>query len=211
MIVRLTGSVIEVTEDSAVIDRDGIARAIQVPGYALGELTACRGRQVTLHTLEYIEGGHGVGNLIPRLIGFLHAEDRDFFVLFTTVKNVGTRKALKALTEPVRKVATWIEAGDTRALAQLPGIGKRAAEMIVAELKGKLTAFAVGEATTAPTADAARFTEDQQIALQLLLDWGDGRQEAEHWLHRAAQLYPDLESPEDWVRVAYRVKTGMEG
>ena len=142
MIVRLRGQLSEVGENSAVLDRDGIAYEVLVPSYAVQELSACRGQDVTLHTLEYLEGGAAGGNLTPRIIGFLHPEDRAFFRQFITVKGVGVRKGLRALDAPVARIAAHIESGDTIALALLPGIGKRMAETIVAELRGKVTAHA---------------------------------------------------------------------
>ena len=113
MIVRLSGTLIEVAEDSVVVEREGVAREILVPRYAVGELAAHRGRQVTLHTMEFYEGNQASGHLVPRILGFLHEEDRLFFSRFVNVKGIGPRKALKALAEPVRRIATWIESGET--------------------------------------------------------------------------------------------------
>lgn len=211
MIVRLTGTLIGITEESAVIERDGVAREVLVPGYALGELTACRGLEVSVHTLEFIEANQSGGNMTPRLVGFLHPEDRAFFRRFISVKGIGARKAMKALAEPVRKIATWIEQGDCKALATLPGVGRRAAEMIVAELKGKLEGLALGGEAAEAAVDTARFTAAQRDALELLIVWGDSRPDAERWLERAAQLHPDLGTAEEWVKAAYRIKTGAEG
>ena len=211
MIVRLTGTLLEVTEESAVIERDGVGREVLVPGYAIGELTARRGMEVTVHTLEFLEGNQTGGNLTPRLVGFLHREDRVFFTRFISVKGIGARKALKALAEPTRKVATWIEQGDRKSLATLPGIGKRAAEMIVAELQGKLEGLAIGGAASESESASARLTTDQRDALEILLAWGDARADAECWLERAAQLHPELDAADEWVKAAYRIKTGAEG
>lgn len=211
MIVRLTGTVFDVTEESAVIERDGVGREVLVPGYAIGELTASRGMEVTVHTLEFLEGNQTGGNLIPRLVGFLHREDRVFFNRFISVKGIGARKALKALAEPMRKVATWIEQGDRKSLATLPGIGKRAAEMIIAELQGKLEGLAIGGTETEPGTAPARLTAAQRDALEILLAWGDARVDAERWLERAAQLHPELDAADEWVKAAYRIKTGAEG
>ena len=212
MIVRLTGTVGDVTEESVVIERDGVGREVLVPGYAIGELTAVRGRQVTLHTMQYLEGSATGGNLIPRLVGFLYPEDRDFFKQFTSVKGIGARKALRALTEPVRRVAMWIEQADVSALRSLPGVGSRAAEMIVAELKGKLDQLAVGGgADVDARSDRARFTAAQRDALEVLIALGDARADAQRWIERAAQLHPDIGEPDEWVKAAYRVRSGVEG
>jgi Holliday junction DNA helicase RuvA len=209
MIVRLTGTVIEVADDAVVLERDGIAREVLTPHYAVGELAACRGRQVTLHTLEFLEGNAATGgHLTPRLLGFLRVEDRDFFKRFVSVKGIGFRKALKALAEPVGRIAGWIEQGDRKGLACLPGIGARAADLIVAELKGKMNDLALGGEALAGI--DTRWSTAQRDALEVMLALGDPRNEAVRWLERAAQLHPDIDSADDWVRAAYRIKTGVE-
>lgn len=208
MIVRITGSLVEVGTDSVVVERDGIAREVLTPQYAVGELAACRGRQITLHTLEFLEGNAAGGHLTPRLLGFLHAEDRAFFTRFVSVKGIGFRKALKALTEPVVRVAGWIEQADRKGLVRLPGIGARAADLIIAELKGKMSDWALGEQDRAE--ELAAWSDAQRDALEILLAWGDGRGDAQRWLARAAQLYPDIDSADEWVRAAYKVKAGVE-
>lgn len=210
MIVRLTGTLVEVSEDAVVIERDGVAREVLVPQFAVGELAAHRGQQVTLHTVEFYEGNNASGQLTPRILGFLHKEDRGFFSRFLEVKGIGPRKALKALAQPVRQIASWIETGDAKAMARLPGIGARAAEMIVATLKGKVSDLAVGELANA-NKDVAALSGPQRDALEILVAWGDPRTEAQKWIERAAQIHPQIGSADEWVRVAYRVKSGAEG
>ncbi len=210
MIVRLTGMLVDVFEETIVIERDGVAREVLVPQFAVSELAACRGREVTIHTLELFEGNQASGHLVPRILGFCHPEDKLFFTRFVGVKGIGPRKALKALSEPVRRIATWIESGDAKALTRLPGIGKRAAELIIASLKGKLSDLALpGEGE--PAQQSVSLTPTQHDALEVLVAWGDPRVDAQRWLERAAQLHPDTDAPDEWVRAAYRVKTGAEG
>jgi holliday junction DNA helicase RuvA len=210
MIVRLTGALVEVTEEAAIIERDGVAREVLVPRFSVGELAAYRGQQVTLHTVEFYEGNQTSGQLTPRILGFLHKEDRLFFSRFVGVKGIGPRKALKALAQPVRRIASWIETSDTKSMATLPGVGPRAAEMIVATLKGKVSDLAIGEITSG-SKDVAELSRPQRDALEVLVAWGDPRSEAEKWIERAGQLHPDTDSADEWVRVAYRVKSGVEG
>lgn len=208
VIVRITGTLAEIEPEAAIVERDGLAREVLVPQYALGELAACRGRQVTLHTFEFLEGNPSSGHLTPRLLGFLHEPDRDFFKRFVSVKGIGFRKALKALAEPVVRIAGWIHEGDRKSLARLPGIGPRAADLIIAELKGKMDPFALGGA--APAEELAGWSDAQRAALEVMVSLGDPRSDAQRWLQRAAQLHPDIDSPDDWMRAAYRVKTGVE-
>ena len=209
MIVRLTGTLLEVGEESIVVDRDGESREVQIPAYSIGELAVYRGQTVTLHTTEFYEGNHASGHLVPRMLGFLHAEDRIFFSRFIGVKGIGPRKALKALSEPVRRIATWIQAGDVKALAKLPGIGTRAAELIVASLKGKMDDLAFPDEGS-QAAEVVKLSQAQRDALEILVAWGDPRGESERWLQRAIQLHPDVGSADEWVRAAYRVKSGVE-
>jgi len=210
MIVRFTGTLVEVSEDAIIVEREGIARELLVPRFAIGELAAHRGQLVTLHTIQFYEGNHASGHLVPRLLGFLHREDREFFERFVSVKGIGPRKALKALAEPVRRIAAWIESGDGKALARLPGIGNRAAELVIATLRGKMSDLAGGEAPAMP-GRAAQLSAAQRDALEVLVAWGDPRGDAERWIERAAQLQPELKSPDEWVRMAYKVKTGVVG
>ncbi len=209
MIVRISGIVSEIDPHAVTIERDGVAHEILIPGYAVGELAASRGRTVTLHTLEFFEGSANTGHFVPRIVGFMHKEDRAFFNRFVGVKGFGPRKALKALSEPMTRIAGWITAGDTKALTSLPGIGARAASMIVAELRGKIDEFATGTVQVAVPAQVA-LSDSQQDALEVMVAWGDNRSEVERWMARSAQLHPDIGSAEEWVRACYKLKAGSE-
>jgi len=211
VIVRFTGTLIDVAEESVVVERDGLAREVLVPPFAISELAAYRGREITLHTVEFYEGNQASGQLVPRLLGFLHTEDRLFFSRFINVKGIGPRKALKALAEPVRRIASWIESGDDKALTHLPGIGARAAQLIVASLRGKMDDLALAGESDPTEGDAVRLTQAQRDALEVLIAWGDSRADARRWLERAIQLHPEVGATDEWVRSAYRVKMGVEG
>lgn len=210
MIVRIRGTLIDVADESAIVEREGIAREVLVPNYAMGELAACVGRSVTFYTFEFLEGNPAMGQLMPRMVGFLRPQERVFFTRFVNVKGIGHRRALRALAEPAARVATWIEEADAKALTRLPGIGPRAAEMIIATLKGKMDDLALPSMNDRQKV-AAVLSDAQRDALEVLVAWGDARNDAEGLLERAMQLHPNLQSADDWVRVAYRVKTGVEG
>lgn len=210
MIVRFTGTLVDVAEDSVVMERDGVAREVLTPAYAITSLAAQRGREVTLHTLEFYESNQATGHLVPRLIGFVEPEDKLFYQRFIGVKGIGARKALKALAEPIGLIAGHIESGDAKALARLPGIGRRAAELMIAQLKGKVGEFAFSSARR-EAVESTVWTDAQRCAVDVLVAWGDTREDAERWLARAGELHPEIDQTDEWVRAAYRVKTGMEG
>jgi Holliday junction DNA helicase RuvA len=208
MISRLAGILADVHEDTVLVDRDGVGFEVLVPRYAVAELASVRGRRVTLYTLAFLEGNPGGGNLIPRLVGFPHPEDKLFFNRFVTVKGMGIRKALKALAEPVATVAAAVEQGDAKALSRLPGIGARLADQMVAELRGKLEQFAVG-AGEAPVEQT--WSPAQRDALDVLAALGEKPVEARRWLIRAAELQPEIAAADEWVKAAYRAKAAAEG
>lgn len=211
MRIRLRGTLTDVTDAAVVLEREDAAFEVLVPAYALGELGAVRGQSILLHTMEYYEGNAAGGNLIPRIVGFLDADDRAFFECFITVKGIGVRKGLKALTEPTGRIACHIESADAAALSRLPGIGKRTAEQIIVELRGKVQKFALsGGVKGAGTPAPSKLSRAQQDALELLVLWGDSRADAMRWLSRVAELQSDLKEVEAWVKAAYRIKAGQE-
>ena len=151
MISALTGELRRVDENRVHVQVGAILYELLVPAADLTELQVNLGEAVTFHTIFYLEGDAARGNLEPRLIGFLRPEDRKFFNRFTTVKGIGPKTALRALSVPVGEIAHAIETKDNRFLVQLDGIGKRTAELIIAELSGKVKEFAL-----APTGKGGR-------------------------------------------------------
>ncbi len=206
MIRRITGRLAALANGVAVIEVGGFAYEVLVPACAESALERRRGAEASLETIQYIEGNPNMGNLVPRLIGFSDPADREFFLEFVKVKNVGPRKALRAMVVSAAALASAIENGDERALSELPEIGKRTAAQIIAQLRGKLERFAIGAPAAAPAAPS--LSDAQLVALDVLTRWGDRPADAERWLRRAADLHPELSQPEEWVRAAYRIKQG---
>src|SRR3954447_20754061 len=143
MISSLTGQLQRVDEDRVHLRVGPMVYEALVPASDVPLLQAGVGEEMTFHTIFYLEGDASGGSLEPRLVGFLRPDDKRFFEKFITVKGIGPKKALKALVHPAGEVAQAIESKDTRSLVGLPQIGKRMAELIVAELAGKVAEFAV--------------------------------------------------------------------
>jgi len=168
------------------------------------QLRSQMGQDVFLHTLCYLEGDPNRGNLEPRLIGFRRTSEKKFFELFTTVNGIGPRKALKCLIQPIEQVAHAIESGNTRFLVELPQIGKRMAETIIATLSGKMAAF-----LAAPVIEvrAVRRSSEDEAAIALVCgpQIGLRRLEAENLLERAKQTDSKLSRAEDLVPVMLKL------
>lgn len=208
MIVRISGRLATVGEGSAVVEAGALAYELLVPGSAQIELLQRVGDEVTLHTHQYLEGNPAQSHLMPRLLGFLSADERAFFLAFITVRGVGMRKALRAMAVPAHQIAAAIRADDQRALTQLPEIGKKMAAEIVATLQDRLDAFVSQANVAAPSTPARRLSETQRLAIDILIQWGDRRGDAERLVQAAVEAEPNLATPEDIVRTAYRLKAG---
>src|SRR3954452_8937448 len=129
MISALSGELRRVDEDRVHVQAGPMLLELLVPAVDLIELQASVGQEMTFHTILYLQGDSSGGNIEPRLIGFLRADDKRFFQKFITVKGIGPKTALRAFTVPVGEIAQAIEAKDDRFLKQLEGVGKRTAEM----------------------------------------------------------------------------------
>ena len=153
MITRMTGTLTRVADDEARVEVGPLEYQVLVPEAVRRQMQMHVGREVTLHTTEYLEGNPGGNRFVPRRIGFLHESELDFFELFCTVEKIGVKKALKALSRGVKDIADAISRQDTKWLSTLPGIGAATAEQIVTTLKRKVTPFLMASAP--PAADPA--------------------------------------------------------
>ena len=150
MISKISGKLLTIEQDVATLAIEAFEYAVLVPEFARRQLQYQRGQQVSLHTIQYLEGNPTQGKLTPRLIGFLNVAEREFFELFCSVDGVGMRKALRAMIRPVAEVAAMIEEQDAKGLSTLPGIGPATAERIIAKLRRKVPKFALLIARRAP-------------------------------------------------------------
>lgn len=199
MIAALTGQLVRVVEPHVYVQVGPLLYELLVPAADIEAHQAAVGQaDFTLYTLMYIEGDPNRGNLEPRLLGFTRADDKKFFELFTEVKGIGPRKALKALTASVGEIAGAIESRDVRFLSKLDGIGKRTADLIVAQLAGKAGRFAGADALPprAAAAPASRHSQAEEDAIALIVSGGERRGEAEQLLARAKQRNPALVTTE---------------
>ena len=207
MIARIEGTLVSLEAETAMVQVGPLAYELMLPGYCINALSGQLGAEVTLCTMEYYEGTLGGGNLIPRMVGFLDAAERAFFTKFVSVKGMGIKKGLRALSMPIANIADAIEGGDEKMLMSLPGVGRRMAQQIVAHLKGKLEAFALGAETGKP---APKFTGFQTEALEILVAWGEKRNEAMELIEMACKKHPDVTTAEALVPLVYRLKQGVE-
>lgn len=210
MIAALTGELVRVLERSVLLQAGPIQYELLVPAADLGDLHGQIGREVTFHTIFYFEGDASRGGLEPRLIGFQRPDDRGFFEKFTTVKGIGPKTALRALSVPAGQIAAAIESRNARFLTQLDGIGKRTAELIIAELAGKLGRYATVTATAgeAPAmAIVGNLSDTEKDAIDAMVQLGERRPDAERLFDRARRANPAAQSSEALLAEMLRLRT----
>ncbi len=205
MLARISGTLSAIETDRMLVDIGPMTVAALVPACDLPALESCIGQMVERHTLLILEGASVGSTITPRLLAFASEQDRAFFELFTTVKNIGHRKAMRALDRPISDVAAAIAAHDTATLTTLPGIGKRAAETIIAELDGKVDAFTTGISVSNP-ATGAPLSSLAEDTIAMLVALGENRAMAQTMVERARAVMPDAESPEALLGAVYALR-----
>ena len=215
MITMIRGRLSAMRGDSAIVEVGGIFYEVMLPSGLAQRLTqrgtAADRPEMTFHTLHYIETAGGMGNLRPRLIGFIEPMDREFFELLTTVSNLGTKTALRALTLPIAEMAAAIENGDARTLAKLPRIGPRMADKIIAELKGKVWKFTLLPSGEPLAASPKRKAEEEPFVIEareILLQVGYRATDAATAIEKVLSAQPGIKTSQELVQEVFRQRGG---
>src|SRR5215204_5130157 len=134
MIGRLTGILAAKTPPQVLVDVAGVGYEVDVPMSSFYNLPAL-GEKVTLLTHFVVRED------AQTLFGFLTHAERATFRLLVKISGVGPRTALSILSGlSVDELAQAISLQETGRLIKVPGIGKKTAERLLLELKGKLGA-----------------------------------------------------------------------
>ena len=166
MIGRIAGTLLEKNPPSILVDAGGIGYEIDVPMSTLYNLPAV-GERVTLLThLAVREDAH-------QLYGFATSAERQAFRDLIRISGVGARTALAVLSGlSVAELAQAVSLQESARLTRIPGIGKKTAERLLLELKGKL-----GAVLDAPAAGSAAGGDSADI-LRALMALGYNEREA---------------------------------
>ena len=139
MISFLTGEIRNIFPEKSIIEINvsGVGYEVSLPRFVMDEVInngKKNGEKINLeiyyHSTERSPK--------PLLVGFNNQLEKLFFEKIIQVEGVGPLKAVSALIFPVAIVSQAIEDEDITILNQMPGIGARAAQKMIATLKGKL-------------------------------------------------------------------------
>lgn len=147
MIGRLSGLLAEKTPPQVLLDVNGVGYEVDVPMSSFFNLPAV-GERVTLLTHFVVREDAQI------LFGFLTHEERATFRELVKISGVGPRTALSILSGlSVAELANAVSRQDGVRLVKVPGIGKKTAERLLLELKGKLGVDLGTPAGGAPVSD----------------------------------------------------------
>lgn len=176
MIAYVKGTVEDITEENVVLDVHDIGYNIKISAGTAGRLPRV-GQVVKLYTYTCVREDAFL------LYGFLTRDELELFKLCITVSGIGARKGgLAILSVMVADSLRFaIMSGDVKALSKAPGVGKRTAERLILELKGKISMEdtqvgreILGNGGELGVAD----TEQKREAIEALVSLGYGQAES---------------------------------
>jgi Holliday junction DNA helicase RuvA len=164
MIGRLSGLLLDKNPAQLIVDCNGVGYEVSVPMSTFYNLPAA-GERVTLLTHMVVREDAQL------LYGFGMSQERELFRQLIKISGIGARTALGILSGmSVNDLAQAVTLQEVGRLTRIPGIGKKTAERLLLELKGKLGA----ELGTAPGTEG----ESSNDVLSALLALGYSEKEA---------------------------------
>ena len=163
MIGYLSGKVKFLFDDSCILDVGGVGYRIFIDAQTRRALTVDTATELFTHT--------AVREDAINLFGMANRASFELFELLLTVSGIGAKSALAVVSKiPAADFARAVELQDLKTLTRLPGIGKKSAERILLELKGKVRPlvqnFSAGEFQPAQIQSTAQ--DDAAEALSAL-------------------------------------------
>ena len=177
MIAQLRGTLADKRPNQVLVDVGGVGYLVHIPVstfYALGDLHS----NVTLliHTQ--------VREDAISLYGFLSSREKHLFELLISASGVGPVLALKILSGmSVDDLVPAVRSGDLVRLTRIPGVGRKAAERMVVELRDKLAAMETPEAARQPVTTMGAAAD----VVSALLNLGYEKRAAEQAVVRAGK------------------------
>lgn len=177
MIERLRGILVDKDAEGVVVDVSGVGYRAAVPVGAIGALPPL-GEECVLHTRMVVRED------AISLFGFATKEERSAFDALTAVSKIGPKLAVAVLsTLSPAEISSAVARDDAVKLATVPGLGKKTAERVVLELKGKdFAVFAPEGVTPNGSATVEPGAGTYMEAREALTSLGYSLDEAEHAL-----------------------------
>ena len=205
MIGKLKGTIDSYGEDHVILDVHGVGYQVHCPSRILQGLP--RAGEAAVLFIETI-----VREDMIRLYGFGVEAEREWFRILMTVQGVGAKVALGILgILKASEVANAIALGDKATISRAPGVGKRVAERIIAELKDKAPGLAtVDQGTIAVSQNVADNVAAQPVAeaVSALTNLGYAQAQASGAVAKALQSAGEDATTETLIRLGLKELAG---
>ena len=164
MIAKIFGKIIKKSPSSVIVQAGGIGFEILISSRTFEKIPE-KGSEVELDIYTHVREDE------LKLVGFVDADDKDFFLKLLGVSGISIKIALSALSiysgEELKRI---IANREVDMLRRIPGIGNKLAERMILELKDKLEEYKVREAALAGLAENEKIYEVKQALKTLGYD-----------------------------------------
>ena len=200
MIGRLQGILIDCQPPGILIDVGGVGYDVLVPMTTLYQLPQL-GQSLTVYTHL------SVSEVSQQLFGFIEVKDRSLFRQLIKVSGIGPKMAMGIMSLESEEIVRCIEGENVATLVKIPGVGKRTAERLIVEMRGKLTAWQSdsGMKQTEASASAQHANDENLIkneAESALINLGYKPTDASKAVAKAYST--DVHRSEDLIRLALK-------
>ena len=182
----VSGKVAGVGENRVVIDFGGVGFLLTATAAACADCS----RKSDARLPVYL----AVREDALELFGFASEAEREMFMLLIGVSGVGPKLAVTVLSGlNLERIASAVATGDVALLSSVKGVGKKTAERIALELKGKIQGVALDGIVISDVAPIGSLDEKAVLAL---IGLGYDRKEAETEVKKAAAAKPNATTEE---------------
>lgn len=184
MIAYLRGKVMAITEETIVLDVNGVGYEAYCSGAAFRK--AVQGEVAEIYTyLQVKEDG-------VALFGFADTREKELFMKVLSVQGVGPKLGIAILTGlSADEFTLAVQTADVKRLSAVKGLGKKTAEKIVLELHGKISAAEVmsasGDGVTATIEPTAKLSKVEEEAVSALMGLGFTKAESAQAVKKARE------------------------
>lgn len=184
MISYLRGRVVYLTEETLVLDVNGVGYEIYCSGGAFRKI----GNSETAEIYTYLQ----VKEDGITLFGFASLQEKELFLKVLSVQGVGPKLGIAILTGlSADEFALAVQTADVKRLSAVKGLGKKTAEKIILELHGKISAAEVinasGDDLTKQAEPTAKLTAVEEDAVSALMGLGFTKVESVNAVKKARE------------------------
>lgn len=197
MFAYLEGRLVQKAPTHIILDVNGVGYEVLIPISSYNHLGEVNGK---IRILTY----HHVREDLQQLYGFMTEKEKELFKMLITVSGIGPKMALALLSgSSTTDIKRAIYKGDAGFLRSIPGIGKKLAERLIVELKGKISE----EEEWLSKSEKYRKKEDELIwhdCIQALISLGYRHSAAREALENAISRSPSSKNAEELIKEALK-------